>query len=198
MMPLRAETALYAILAPDSRSSNARWIARLILIWTLAASLVATERKLMELKLTSTAFAEGDMIPRQYTCDGKDVSPPLAWSGVPAAAKTLALISDDPDAPVGTWVHWVLFDVRASVQGLPEHVPTEKTLPNGAKQGKNDFGRIGYGGPCPPGGTHRYYFKVYALDTELKLDAGVTKAQLLKAMEGHVLAEGQLMGRYKR
>ncbi len=152
----------------------------------------------MDIKLTSTAFAEGGMIPRQYTCDGKDMSPPLAWSGVPTTAKTLALISDDPDAPVGTWVHWVLFNLPASVQGLPENVPTTKTLLNGARQGTNDFGRIGYGGPCPPSGTHRYYFKLNALDTELKLDAGATKAQVLKAMEGHVLAQGQLMGRYKR
>jgi Raf kinase inhibitor-like YbhB/YbcL family protein len=138
------------------------------------------------------------MIPRQYTDDGKDVSPPLAWSGLPPAAKTLALISDDPDAPVGTWVHWVLFNLPASVQSLPEQVPTDKTLPNGTRQGKNDFGRIGYGGPCPPSCTHRYYFKLYALDTELNLGAGATKAQLLKAMESHILAEGQLMGRYKR
>ena len=152
----------------------------------------------MDLKLTSTAFSEGGMIPQQYTCDGTDVSPPLSWSGVPAAARTLALICDDPDAPVGTWVHWVLFNLPASTKDLPEHVPTLKTLPNGARQGTNDFRRIGYGGPCPPGGTHRYYFKLYALDLVLPLDAGATKAQLLKAMEGHVLAEGQLMGRYKR
>ena len=152
----------------------------------------------MDLKLTSTAFSEGGMIPKQYTCDGKDVSPPLSWSGVPATARTLVLICDDPDAPAGTWVHWVLFNLPASTTGLPEHVPTLKTLPNGARQGTNDFRRIGYGGPCPPGGTHRYYFKLYALELALALDAVATKAQVLEAMEGHVLAEGQLMGRYKR
>ncbi|MCX8108254.1 MAG: YbhB/YbcL family Raf kinase inhibitor-like protein [Verrucomicrobiae bacterium] len=152
----------------------------------------------MSIKVTSTAFTEGGMIPKQYTCDGKDVSPPLAWEGVPVGAKTIAVICDDPDAPVGTWVHWVLFNLPATVKELPENVPTTKNLPNGAKQGVNDFGRIGYGGPCPPGGTHRYYFKIYALDCELKLEAGATKAQLLKAMEGHILAQGQLMGKYKR
>jgi Raf kinase inhibitor-like YbhB/YbcL family protein len=152
----------------------------------------------MDLKLTSTAFSEGGMIPKQYTCDGQDVSPPLAWTGVPAEAKTLALISDDPDAPVGTWVHWVLFNLPASATGLPENVRPLKTLPDGASQGTNDFGRIGYGGPCPPGGTHRYYFKLYALEASLPLDPGATKAKVLKAMEDHVLAEGQLMGRYRR
>jgi Raf kinase inhibitor-like YbhB/YbcL family protein len=174
------------------------WIGRLVCLGALAAGLAAAERKNMEIRLTSAAFTEGGMIPRQYTCDGKNVSPPLAWSGLPATAKTLVLISDDPDAPVGTWVHWVLFNLPASAKDLPEHVPPLKTLPNAAKQGTNDFGRIGYGGPCPPGGPHRYFFKLDALDTELKLEAGVTKAQVLKAMEGHVLAEGQLMGRYKR
>jgi len=152
----------------------------------------------MDLKLTSTAFSEGGIIPKQYTCDGRDVSPPLSWSGVPATARTVVLICDDPDAPAGTWVHWVLFNLPASTTDLPEHVPALKTLPNGARQGTNDFRRIGYGGPCPPGGTHRYYFKLYALDLVLPLDAGSSKAQVLKAMEGHVLAEGQLMGRYKR
>ena len=152
----------------------------------------------MDLKLTSASFSEGAMIPKQYTCDGKDISPPLAWSGVPPSAVTLALIADDPDAPTGVWVHWVLFNIPLSTQNLPENVPARKALPDGAKQGTNDFGRIGYGGPCPPGGTHRYFFKLYALDAELKLDAGASKAQLLKAMEGHILAQGQLMGRFKR
>ena len=150
------------------------------------------------MKITSTAFEEGGMIPRKYTCDGEDVSPPLAWTGVPEAAKTIALISDDPDAPMGTWVHWVLFNLPASEKGLPEAVPTDKELKNGAKQGRNDFRRIGYGGPCPPGGTHRYFFKLYALDAVLNLPAGATKAELIKAMEGHILAQGQLMGKYRR
>lgn len=174
------------------------WMAPLAFALAVTANLASEPRKPMNIKITSTAFAEGGMIPKQYTCDGKDVSPPLAWEGVPTAAKTMALICDDPDAPIGTWVHWVLFNLPASTKELAENIPTKPTLPNGAKQGRNDFGRFGYGGPCPPGGTHRYYFKIYALDCELKLDPGATKAQVLKAMEAHVLAEGQLMGRYKR
>jgi Raf kinase inhibitor-like YbhB/YbcL family protein len=152
----------------------------------------------MEIKVSSPAFEEGGMIPRKYTCDGADVSPALAWTGIPDGAKTIALISDDPDCPTGTWVHWVLFNLPASRQELAEAVPPNKELPGGAKQGRNDFGRIGYGGPCPPGGTHRYFFRLYALDSELNPAAGATKADLLKAMQGHILAEGQLMGRYKR
>lgn len=152
----------------------------------------------MDINITSMAFEEGGMIPRKHTCDGVDVSPPLAWTGVPEGAKTIALISDDPDAPVGTWVHWVLFNLPAAEKGLPEAVPPDKELKNGAKQGRNDFRRIGYGGPCPPGGTHRYFFKLYALDAVLNLPAGATKAELLKAMEGHILAQGQLMGKYRR
>jgi Raf kinase inhibitor-like YbhB/YbcL family protein len=152
----------------------------------------------MEIKVTSSAFKEGSMIPRQYTCDGEDISPPLAWAGVPEDTKSLALICDDPDAPMGTWVHWVLFNIPAGIKELPAKIPSEKIIENGAKHGVNDFRKFGYGGPCPPGGTHRYYFKLYALDTEINLDPGITKAELLKAMEGHILAEGKLMGRYKR
>ena len=116
----------------------------------------------------------------------------------PPGAKSLALIVDDPDAPAKTWVHWVVFDLPADSGGLPESVPADPTLSTGARQGINDFQRIGYGGPCPPGGTHRYFFKLYALDTRLELDPGSSKSQLLSAMEGHILAEGQLMGRYAR
>jgi len=152
----------------------------------------------MEIKITSTDFDEGSMIPRSYTCDGEDVSPPLAWTGVPEGTKSLVLICDDPDAPVGTWVHWVLFNLPADINGLPANVPPDKVIENGGRHGMNDFRKFGYGGPCPPGGTHRYYFKLYALDAEINLDAGINKAQLVKAMEGHILAQGQLMGRYKR
>lgn len=153
----------------------------------------------MSLKLTSPAFAEGQPIPAKYTGDGPDVSPPLQWSGVPAGAKSLALICDDPDAPVGTWVHWVLYGLPASATELPENVPPQETLPSGARQGVNDFGRVGYGGPAPPPGKpHRYYFKLYALDTELNLKPKATKQELLRAMQGHILAEGQLMGTYQR
>ncbi|MFQ5798082.1 MAG: YbhB/YbcL family Raf kinase inhibitor-like protein [Bacteroidota bacterium] len=152
----------------------------------------------MDIKMTSGAFEEGGMIPKQYTCDGPDVSPPLVWSSVPNGTKSLALICDDPDAPMGTWVHWVLFNLPPDIKELPEKVAPQKTLANGARQGTNDFRKIGYGGPCPPSGTHRYYFKLYALDTEINLEAGATKKELLKAMEGHILAEGQLMGKHKR
>lgn len=153
----------------------------------------------MSIQLTSSAFTEGQPIPAQYTCQGADISPPLKWTGVPDNAKSLALICDDPDAPRGTWVHWVLYGLPASVSELDAHCPTTPTLPNVAKQGRNDFGRLGYGGPCPPPGKpHRYQFKLYALDAQVTLDPGATKAQLLAAMRNHILAEGRLMGTYQR
>ena len=152
----------------------------------------------MAITVTSTAFTEGGMIPKKYTCDDRDISPQLSWSGVPAGAKSLALICDDPDAPVGTWVHWVVYNIPPSEKGLPEQATAEKGLPAGTRQGINDFRKKDYGGPCPPGGTHRYFFKVYALDAQLTLGDGARKQDLLKAMEGHVLGQGQLMGRYKR
>jgi Raf kinase inhibitor-like YbhB/YbcL family protein len=152
----------------------------------------------MTMEITSTAFAEEGMIPRRFTCDGEDISPPLSWKGVPEGTKSLALIADDPDAPRKTWVHWVVFNLPAGSSGLPENVPPEKTLAGGGRQGTSDFGRIGYGGPCPPSGTHRYFFKLYALDAELGLAPGVTREELLQAMAGHVLAEAHLMGRYRR
>src|SRR5712692_10384724 len=152
----------------------------------------------MEIKLTSAAFKEGQPIPRQYTCDGVNVSPPLEWAGVPKTARTVAIICDDPDAPAGTWVHWVLYNLPAENIGLVESLPTTENLKAGGFQGQNDFGKIGYGGPCPPSGTHRYFFKIYALDSELPLKAGATKADLEKAMEGHIVSQGQLMGTYRR
>jgi len=152
----------------------------------------------MEIKLMSTAFNEGEMIPSKYTCNGLDVSPPLSWISVPEGTKSLALICDDPDAPFGTWVHWVLFNLPPELHELPENIPAEKELENGAKHGKNDFHDFGYGGPCPPSGTHRYLFKLYALDTEIVLEPGIKKAKLVKAMKGHILAEGKLMGKYKK
>jgi Raf kinase inhibitor-like YbhB/YbcL family protein len=158
----------------------------------------AGEGRNMTLKLTSTAFADGGEIPPKYTCDGADYSPPLAWSGVPERAKSLALVVDDPDAPGGTWVHWVIYQIPAAEKGFTAGTPAPDVVPADARQGKNDFGRVGYGGPCPSDGTHRYYFKLYALDTDLNLPSAATKDQLLKAVDGHVLAEGQLMGRYAR
>jgi Raf kinase inhibitor-like YbhB/YbcL family protein len=153
----------------------------------------------MKLELTSTAFQEGNAIPTKHTCDGPDLSPPLTWNAPPDGAKSLALTCDDPDAPLGTWVHWVLYDLPPDTTSLAEGIAPDKQLIGGAKQGTNDFGKFGYGGPCPPkGSAHRYFFKLYALDAELGLAAGATNKDLLKAMEGHVLAEGQLVGLYQR
>ena len=158
----------------------------------------------MNLQITSTAFTEGQPIPQKYTCQGNDVSPPLKWTNVPANTKSYVLIADDPDAPDPraprmTWVHWVLYDLPATATELAEDIAKAQTLSNGAKQGLTDFKRVGYGGPCPPpGGAHRYFFKLYALDTLLNLKAGATKNDLLKAMEGHVLSQSQLMGTYQR
>ena len=155
--------------------------------------------KNMTIQVTSTAFAEGRGIPVKYTCDGQEISPPLQWSNAPMNTQSFALIADDPDAPVGTWVHWVIYDLPANTTELAENTPKSEQLPNGARQGVNDFNRPGYGGPCPPPGKpHRYFFKLYALDRMLDLKPGATKKDLLKAMEGHVLGEGQLMGMYQR
>lgn len=153
----------------------------------------------MAFELKSSAFSANGDIPRQYTCEGPDVSPPLAWSAPPAGTESFSLIMDDPDAPVGTWVHWVLYDLPASTRELPEGVPRDSELASGARQGRNDFRRIGYGGPCPPPGpAHRYFFKLYALDGKLNLKAGATKAELLRAMAGHIKGQAELAGRFKR
>jgi Raf kinase inhibitor-like YbhB/YbcL family protein len=150
------------------------------------------------LQVMSSAFKEGQVIPRQYTCDGEDMSPPLSWEAAPEGTQSIALIADDPDAPGGTFVHWVLYDLPGNVRELPENLPHDRTLPNGAKQGMNDGGAAGYMGPCPPRGIHRYFFKVYALDTQTNLPPGKSKGDLLKVMEGHILAQGQIMGTYQR
>ncbi len=151
------------------------------------------------MQLTSPAFSEGAAIPAKYTCDGADVSPALQWQGVPPNTGSLVLIADDPDAPMGTWVHWVLFDLPPTIAELPEAMPKSQFTPGNAKQGLNDFKHLGYGGPCPPQGKpHRYFVKLYALDQVLNLKPGATKQQVERAMDGHVLAQGQLMGTYKR
>jgi len=150
----------------------------------------------MEIK--SSAFAHEAFIPAKYTCDGKNISPPLSWSGAPKETKSFALICDDPDAPMGTWVHWVFFDIPAPVTSLPENVSRSEEIKGLGKNGNNTSRRLGYDGPCPPSGIHRYFFKLYALDTVLNLKPGLTKEELLKAMDGHILTEAQLMGRYKR
>lgn len=149
------------------------------------------------LTVTSTAFNDGDKIPAKYTCDGADVSPQLAWTGTPTGTKSFVVICDDPDAPGGTFVHWVIFNIPATLAGLDENIPKQGTLANGSRQGRNDMGRIGYDGPCPPRGTHRYFYKVYALDIKLGLAAGATKAQVVNAMKGHILAQGELIGRFR-
>jgi Raf kinase inhibitor-like YbhB/YbcL family protein len=152
----------------------------------------------MEMKITSSAFEEGGMIPSKYSCDSENVSPPLSWSDAPTGIKTFAVICDDPDAPGGTWVHWVIYNIPAGASGLPEAVPVKKEMDNGAVQGLNDFRKTGYGGPCPPSGTHRYYFKIYALDAKLNPAGDVTKDILLDAMKEHILAQGELTGKYSR
>jgi len=153
----------------------------------------------MAFSLTSSAFSPGAAIPAQYTCKGVDTSPPLEWSGVPANTATFAIIMDDPDAPGGTWVHWVLWNLPAAAQSLPEGVPKREQLDGGARQGRNSFHKTVYNGPCPPAGaTHRYFFRLYALDAKLDLAAGASRSQLDAAMKGHVLAETEYMGTFHR
>ena len=152
----------------------------------------------MSLSLQSSAFTHGGVIPKKFACDS-DISPALQWSEPPAGTQSFALIADDPDAPIGTWVHWVIFNIPADQRELAEGVPPDGTLASGAKQGKNDFKKIGYGGPAPPKGKpHRYYFKLYALDSMLELNEGASKKDVERAMKGHILASGELMGLYGR
>jgi Raf kinase inhibitor-like YbhB/YbcL family protein len=152
----------------------------------------------MDIQLLSTAFHQGETIPVQYTCDGSDVSPPLRWGSVPKDTQSLALICEDPDAPSGVFVHWLIFNLPPIVSDLAEALSTTKHL-EGSSQGRNDFNNIGYDGPCPPPGNfHRYFFRLYALDTKLPLQEGATKHELVRAMEGHILGTGYLMGTYKR
>ena len=147
----------------------------------------------MSLTLTSDAFANGQSIPAKYSCVGKNISPALAWNEPPAGTKSFALIVDDPDAPMGTWVHWVLFNIPASTANLQENADSSTM-----SAGKNSSGNTRYDGPCPPNGTHRYFFKLYALDATLSLSPGASKEQVLKAMEGHILANGELMGTFSK
>ena len=157
-----------------------------------------TQEVSMSLELTSSAFGPGGSIPDIYTCKGQGISPALMWSGVPSGTQSLAVITDDPDAPSGTFVHWVIFNIPVSSRGLPEAVPTDPQLSDGAVQGNNGAGRPGYTGPCPPSGTHRYFFKLYALDTTLTLEPGASKDQLLNAMDGHILGQAELMGTFSK
>ncbi len=145
------------------------------------------------MKITTTAFQEGGNIPSKFTCDGADANPPLRFEGVPAEAKSLALIVDDPDAPGGLFTHWLVWNIDPKTAAVEEN-----GAPSNSVQGKNDFGKSGYGGPCPPSGTHRYFFKIFALDRQLDLAAGSKRAQLDAQMRGHIIAQGELMGRYSR
>ncbi len=152
----------------------------------------------MTLSLTSNAFASGQNIPSKYSCLGREITPDLSWASAPAATNSFALIVDDPDAPMGTWVHWVMYNIPVTTNGLPEAIPAGAQLSDGSLQGRNSSGNLGYNGPCPPSGTHRYFFRLYALDTILNLSSGASKDQLLKAMDGHILAQGELMGTFSK
>jgi hypothetical protein len=162
--------------------------------------MISRGEKTVNILITSDAFIEGEVIPTKYTCDGDDLSPHLTWSDIPPNTKSLALICEDPDAPSGMFTHWILFDIPPTVTELPEGVSAAERLTNGAVQGQNDFKRVGYGGPCPPpnDSAHRYFFRLYALDTELQLRPGARREDVVPAMVGHTLATGHLMGTYKR
>lgn len=152
----------------------------------------------MALLLESPAYSRHGLIPPKYTCDGENISPPLRWSNVPGGTQTFAIIFDDPDAPAKIWVHWVLYNIPGDLRKLDEHVPATEILPDGAMHGTNDFKKRAYGGPCPPGGSHRYFMKLYALDTELDPGPGAIKQELLQAMEGHVIEQAELAAEYER
>jgi len=189
------------------RGSKVAWVLRLVLAaalfgdaWMTAGVPPAEAESAPRLSIRSSAFSEGGRIPRQYTCDGADSSPPVEWTGVPEKTRTFALVCNDPDAPRGDWVHWVVFDLPATTKGLPENAAPNgrEKLAGSGTQGRNDFGKIGWGGPCPPSGSHRYTFRLYALDTELDLAPGTTREELVKAMQGHVLAQAQVTASYAR
>jgi len=149
--------------------------------------------------ISSSNFSSGGEIPKKFSCDDSDVSPELSWTGAPAGVRSFAVIADDPDAPAGTWTHWVLFDLPPQTTELPEGVPKVDEVPTGGRQGRNDFGKIGYNGPCPPPGKpHRYFFKLYALDQMLNLKPGASKREVEQAMQGHVLGKAELTGKYRR
>jgi Raf kinase inhibitor-like YbhB/YbcL family protein len=155
--------------------------------------------KIVGISVTSTAFGAGAPVPKQYTGDGQDMSPALAWSKAPTGTQSLALLCEDPDAPRGTWYHWIMFNMPATLNGLGENVPKNETFKDGSTQGTNDFGKIGYNGPKPPPGSiHHYHFKIMALDTKLNLKPSARKDEILAAVKGHILGEGELIGTYQR
>jgi len=164
-----------------------------------SAALFAQAKGGAHMTLTSSAFAAGAAIPTQFTCKGKDASPALAWSGAPQNTASFALIMDDPDAPSGVWVHWVIWNLPATADSLAEGMPRSEQLPDGARQGRNSSGKIGYNGPCPPAGqTHRYFFRIYALDNKPELAAGADRAAVDAAIQGHILAQGEYMGTFHK
>ncbi|MDF1500214.1 MAG: YbhB/YbcL family Raf kinase inhibitor-like protein [Anaerolineales bacterium] len=158
----------------------------------------SSEEGAHEFVVESIAYKEGDEIPVRFTCEGEDLSPPIAWSGVPEDTTSFALVMEDPDAPIGTWVHWVVYNLPAETNDLPAGVGSGSGLPDGAFHGKNSWGDAVYGGPCPPGGTHRYFIYVFALDTVLDLPAGASSDILRDTMKGHILGQAQLMGKFSR
>ena len=170
----------------------------MLILLLFSAIIVGQQPKHKEvaMKITSSAFSDGALIPIKYTCDGDDISPPLVWSDIPENTASFVLINDDPDAPVGTWDHWILFNLEGKTTELAENVDLSKLA--GVQLGRNSWRRNDYGGPCPPYGTHRYFFKLYALDMKLDLPASSSKQDIEKAMAGHILAEAELLGRYKR
>jgi Raf kinase inhibitor-like YbhB/YbcL family protein len=170
----------------------------ILLVSSPAGNLRAERGGAVSFALKTTAFSERGTIPKKYTCDGADVSPGLTWTGAPSGTRSFALIADDPDAPVGTWTHWVIWDIPPE-QALPEGVPKTETLSDGTRQGRNSFRRIGYGGPCPPPGRpHRYFFRLYSLDSRLDVGPGAGRTEVERAIKGHILAQAELMGRYGR
>jgi len=183
--------------------SGIKIISTIVLLAVFATACRADDQEFpgapMNIQITSAAFADGQPIPAKYTADGSDISPPLAWTNAPAGTKSFALIVDDPDAPAGTWVHWVIYNLPPTATMLAENTPQSPQLPDGSSQGLNSFKKTGFNGPAPPPGkAHRYFFKIYALDATLDLKPGATKGDLLKAMDGHVLAQGRLTGTYSR
>jgi Raf kinase inhibitor-like YbhB/YbcL family protein len=192
---------LYKLKIPKSRDVLMRtaFLLTLLALVMSASTLVLSQSKSIEIKLTSKSFDDNGIIPSQHTCEGKNQSPQLSWSNLPKGTKTVAIICDDPDAPrKEPWVHWVIYNISIEDNELPENLGPFPAFPNGAYQGLNDYDKLGWGGPCPPKGTHRYFFRIYALDCVLEVETGLKKAQLLKAMEGHILGKGQLIGKYTR
>lgn len=188
---------------PGIRRATLRLISAFLLLVAVVAALVSPEPQTgghkMAFTLSSSDFQNGATIAKNFTCDGADISPELSWTDAPNGTQEFALIADDPDAPVGTWTHWVLYGVKTDRQSLPQNVSKVDELPNGGMQGRNDFRKIGYGGPCPPPGKpHRYFFRLYALDTKLNLKPGASRQELEQAMKGHVLGQAELMGKYGR